>query len=153
MIHFIPLHCMAPPQLASSTWHATVEALFLHPEYNRSSVKGFDNCDVGTTMKKEPRNTRRATLKVTSNRFKRNLFAVMIQVLVLIGLVRGQAGKVSEMLFGIYINNGSFSRLLYVLSVKDTIMSNEHPIRNDEQTMQVYLLCDDMHTRTHFLVF
>ncbi len=77
--------------------------MLLHLEYNRSSVKEFDNCDVGTMMKEKPRNTRRATLKVTSNRFKRNPFAVMIQVLLLIGLARGQAGKVSDMLFGIYI--------------------------------------------------
>ena len=105
MIHFVSLHCMAPPQLASSTWHATVEALLLQLEleYTGSLVKDFDNCDVGRTMKKEPWNTRRATLKVTLNRFKRDPFAVMIQVLLLIGLARGQAGKVSEMLFGIYI--------------------------------------------------
>ena len=140
MIHFISLHCMAPPQLASSTWHATVEALLLHLEYNRSSVKEFDNCDVGTMMKEKPRNTRRATLKVTSNRFKRNPFAVMIQVLVLTGLVRGQAGTVSEMLFGICINIGSFSLVLYVLSIKDLIGSNAYTIHNGEQTMQVYLL-------------
>ena len=103
MIHFVSLHCMVPPQLASSTWQATVEALLLQLEYTGSLVKDFDNCDVGRTMKKEPRNTRRATLKVTLNRFKRNPFAVMIQVLLFIGLARGQAGKVSEMLFGIYI--------------------------------------------------
>ena len=103
MIQIVSLHCMAPPQLASSTWHATVEALLLQLEYTGSLVKDFDNCDVGRTMKKEPWNTRRATLKVTLNRFKRDPFAVMIQVLLLIGLARGQAGKVSEMLFGTYI--------------------------------------------------
>ena len=31
-------------------------------------------------------------------------------------------------------SSGSFSHVLHVLSVKDTIMSSEHPIRNDEQT-------------------
>jgi len=90
VIHFVSLHCMAPPQLAFSTWHATVEALLLQLECTGSSAKDFDNCDVGRTMKKEPRN------KVTSIRFKRDTFAVMIQVFLLIGLARGQAGKVSE---------------------------------------------------------
>ncbi|KAL3784268.1 hypothetical protein ACHAW5_005992, partial [Stephanodiscus triporus] len=92
---------------------ANVGTLLLSSEYfygDSSSAKDFDKSDKGTTMTKEhPKTT--TVDRVTSTKFSRNPFSVMIQVLTLSGLIMCQAGM-------------------------DAIRNYEYPIRNDEQTMQ-----------------
>ncbi len=98
------LHCMAPSQVAS--WISTllpdanIGTLLLILDYfigDTSSGTDFHKSDKGTTMKKEHPKTTMVNLKVTSSKFSRNPFSVMIQVLTLSGLVTCQAGKVSNM--------------------------------------------------------
>ena len=98
------LHCMAPSQVAS--WISTllpdanIGTLLLILDYfigDTSSGTDFHKSDKGTTMKKEHPKTTMVNLKVTSSKFSRNPFSVMIQVLTLSGLVTCQAGKVSDM--------------------------------------------------------
>ena len=81
------LHFMTPSQVAS--WipallpDANAGTLLLNSEYfngDTSSAKDFDKSDEGTTMKKEhPQTTTTVNLKVTSTKFNRNPFSVIIQ--------------------------------------------------------------------------
>ena len=98
------LHCMAPSQVASRILallsDANVGTLLLNSEYfkgDTSSAKDVDKSDKGTTMKKEHPKTMTVNLRVTSTKFNRNPFSVMIQFLTLSGLIMCQAGKVSDM--------------------------------------------------------
>ena len=92
------LHCIAPSQVAP--WipallsDANVGTLLLNSEYfkgDTSSAKDVDKSDKDTTMKKEHPQTTTANLKVTSTKFSRNPFSMMIQVLTLSGLIMCQA--------------------------------------------------------------
>ncbi|KAL3768372.1 hypothetical protein ACHAW5_005210 [Stephanodiscus triporus] len=117
----VGLLCVASwiPALLSD---ANVGTLLLNSEYfkgDTSSAKDVDKSDKGTTMKKEQPQTTTVNLKVTSTKFSRNPFSVMIQVLTLSGLIMCQAGK-------------------------DMIRNDEPRIRNDEQTMQT---TDDSDTK------
>ena len=122
--------------------HANVGTLLLNLEYfkgDTSSMKDFDKSDKGTAMKKEQPKTTTVNLKVTSTKFNRSPFTVMIQVLTLSFLIMCQAGKVSDMssLWHLLHQQRAVLTCVFFSTVQDAIRNNESPIRKDEQAMQV----------------